>query len=133
MTIPNYREHLVRGMIPEMIRRNMKWGNVANLPIDLDEERIEAIGLNGAIREYMESRRDSEHLASSGLSDEMTRGPRKEHYRRKGVLEGKKEQTRRRKWAKLYPGRGESNWDKREELRKQRKKIERNTRKKGKN
>lgn len=90
------------------------WGNVANL----SDKAIEELGIAGAVREEREG---SPHRESSGQTNRMTRKERKEHYKRKAILEREKEEERRRVWERRHPGASESNWRRREEARKTRK------------
>ena len=100
---------------------SLKWGNVANM----SEGAFKELGFAGA---YEEARRPSEHRASSGMSNRMTRKERKEHYRRKAELEASKEAHRRAVWTRRHPGAPEANWQRREAARKSRKAGERASR-----
>jgi hypothetical protein len=72
---------------------------------------------------------ESEHRPSSGMSDMMTRGPRREHYKRKAELEAHKEAARFEKWKHMYPMNTAAGWNIREHRRKTRKAAQRKTRK----
>lgn len=91
-----------------------QWGNIANL----SDKAVEELGIAGAMREEREG---SPRRASSGNTNRMTRKERKEHYKRKAILEREKEEERRRVWQRRHPGASESNWRRREEVRKTRK------------
>jgi hypothetical protein len=105
---------------------NVGWGNLD----DLSEKAVEELGLNGALHE---ARFGSPHLRSSGRTSSIQRNTgrkgRNAHYKRKGELEGKKEATRRATWLRRHPGASESNWIRREAVRKTRKAAERAHRK----
>lgn len=90
------------------------WGNIDKL----SDAAIEELGIAGAVREEREG---SPHRSSSGQTNRMTRKERKEHYKRKAILEREKEEERRRVWERRHPGASESNWRRREEARKTRK------------
>jgi nucleotide-binding universal stress UspA family protein len=111
-------------LLAYMLKRgsSLKWGNVANL----SEGAFKELGFVGA---YDEARRPSERRASSGMTEHMTRKERQEHYRRKAVLEAKKEAERRAVWVRRHPGAPEANWVRREAARKTRKAGERAARK----
>jgi hypothetical protein len=107
----------------EADRLGLGWGDLLNI----DFELAKRAGLSAALEEER-ARAHSPHLASSGMSDEMTRGPRKQHYTRKAILEGEKEAKRRAHWLKYYPGVPEINWQLKEEARKTRKAAHRESR-----
>lgn len=92
-----------------------QWGNIANL----SDAAIEELGLTGAFLEQKMA--VSPHRESSGMTNRMTRKERKEHYKRKAILEREKEAERRSVWARRHPGGHESNWERREAARKTRK------------
>ena len=100
-----------------------KWGNVANL----SNAAIEELGLEGAFLEQKMA--VSPHRESSGQTIRMTRKERKEHYKRKAILEREKEEERRRVWERRHPGASESNWRRREAARQTRKAAARAARK----
>jgi hypothetical protein len=116
---------------------HLPWDDVAQL----SESKIAKSGMKiaaanaraNAIRKIssnlFEARRNSPRLASSGMTNSMTRKERKAHYTRKAILESKKEDERRRVWARRHPGASEGNWRRREEARKTRKADERQRRK----
>ena len=110
-------------IVDYMLRRgsSLEWGNLANM----SEGAFKELGFEGA---YAEARRPSEHRASSGMSNRMTRKERKEHYRRKAELEARKEAQRRAVWTRRHPGAPEENWIRREAARKTRKAAERASR-----
>jgi hypothetical protein len=103
-------------------RQNIGWGDIAVL----SEGALKELGLVGAYDEAYHGR--SERMASSGMSNTMTRKARKEHYRRKAILEVKKAKERRAVWERRHPGAGEADWERREKLRVERKAGERETR-----
>ena len=111
-------------LIAYMMRRgsSLKWGNVNAL----SEGAFKELGFAGALDE---ARRRSEHRASSGMTNRMTRKERQEHYRRKAALEVRKEAERRAVWMRRHPGAPEANWERREAARKTRKAGERAARK----
>lgn len=111
-------------LVAYMMKRgsSLKWGNLANM----SEGAFKELGFAGA---YNEARRPSEHRASSGMTNRMTRKERQEHYRRKAALEARKEAERRAVWARRHPGAPEANWERREAARKTRKAGERAARK----
>ena len=78
--------------------------------------------------EYSSAHRTSSGRTSS-IQREGGRKARKAHYTRKAILEREKEEKRRARWLKRYPGASESNWRRGEEQRKTRKAIERRMRK----
>lgn len=100
-----------------------QWGNIANL----SDAAIEELGLEGAFLEQKMA--VSPHRSSSGQTNRMTRKERKEHYKRKAILEREKEEERRRVWERRHPGGRESEWRAREEKRKTRKAANRAFRK----
>jgi hypothetical protein len=119
---------LARGAIKEMLNANaagypFAWGNIANL----SEGAIAELGLGGALVERKMA--VSPRRSSSGQTNRMTRKERKEHYKRKAILEREKEEERRRVWERRHPGASESNWRRREEARKTRKAADRAFRK----
>lgn len=95
-------------------RPNLGWGNIA----ELSEGALKELGFVGA---YDEAVRRSERLPSSGMSNVMTRKLRKEHYKRKAILETRKAKERRAVWERRHPGAGEANWERREKKRDERK------------
>jgi hypothetical protein len=103
-------------------RPNLGWGNIA----ELSEGALKELGLVGAYDEAIHP--NSEHLASSGMSNRMTRKLRKEHYKRKAILEVRKAKERRTVWERRHPGAGEANWERREKKREERKAAARATR-----
>ena len=107
----------------EADRLGLGWGDLLNI----DFELAKRAGLPAALEEER-ARGYSPHLASSGMSDEMTRGPRKQHYIRKAIMEKEKEEKRRAHWQKYYPGVPEINWQLKEEARKTRKAAQRESR-----
>jgi len=107
--------------------RPFLWGNIANM----SNSFVNKVGLSNAFREVREPY-VSEHRASSGMSNRMTRKERKAHYVRKGILEREKEEARRRKFKYYNPDASESKWLAQEAARKNRKAAERATRKAGK-
>lgn len=111
-------------LVAYMLKRgsSLKWADVANL----SEGAFKELGFVGA---YEEARRSSEHRASSGMTNRMTRKNRQEHYRRKAALEARKEAERRAVWTRRHPGAPEANWERREAARKSRKAGERAARK----
>lgn len=113
-------------LVNYMLKRgsSLEWGNLANM----SEGAFKELGFAGA---YAEARRPSEHRASSGMTNRMTRKERQEHYRRKAALEGRKEAERRAVWMRRHPGAPEANWNRREAARKTRKAGERAARKAG--
>jgi hypothetical protein len=110
-------------LVNYMMRRgsSLEWGNLANM----SEGAFKELGFEGAMAE---ARRPSERRPSSGMSNRMTRKDRKEHYRRKAVLEARKEAERRAVWLRRHPGAPEENWQRREAARKSRKAGERASR-----
>lgn len=114
----------------EKLGKQYNWTDLFMNP-ELDERRVAEIGLDEALAEQIYRREygRSPHRPSSGRSNTMTRKERKEHYRRKGILEAEKEGRRRAEWERLHPGGRESNWRHREEARKRRKSSERRSRK----
>ena len=111
-------------LVNYMMRRgsSLEWGNLANL----SEGAFKELGFEGAVAE---ARRPSEHRASSGMTNRMSRKERQEHYRRKAALEVRKEAERRAVWMRRHPGAPEANWTRREAARKTRKAGERAARK----
>jgi hypothetical protein len=111
-------------LVAYMMKRgsSLKWGNIANL----SEGAFKELGFAGA---YEEALRPSERRASSGMTNRMTRKERQEHYRRKAILESRKEADRRAVWMRRHPGAPEANWERREAARKTRKAGERAARK----
>ena len=113
----------VPGGIEDLMQRrpNIGWGN------------INAIS-EGALREggygaaHDEAIRRSSRLSSSGMSNIMPRKTRKEHYRRKAILEIRKANERRAVWERRHPGAHESNWEHREKKREGRKAASRKVR-----
>lgn len=103
-------------------RPNIGWGNIA----ELSEGALKELGLVGAYDEAYHP--VSEHLYSSGMSNTMTRKLRKEHYKRKAILEVQKAKERRVVWERRHPGVGEANWERREKKREGRKAGARATR-----
>jgi hypothetical protein len=99
-------------------RPNIGWGDIEAL----SEGALKELGLVGA---YDEAVRRSERLPSSGMSNTMSRKLRKEHYRRKAILETRKAKERRAVWERRHPGAGEANWERREKKREERKAGER--------
>lgn len=119
---------LAKGVIKEMLNAEaagypFMWGNIARL----SNSAIDELGLAGAMLE--DKMAVSEHRASSGQTNRMTRKERKEHYKRKAILERLKEEERRRVWARRHPGGRESDWVRREAERKTRKAADRARRK----
>jgi hypothetical protein len=110
----------VSGGIQNLLERrpNVGWGNVANM----DEKTLLDEGFYAAYREAVKL---SEHLASSGMSNRMTRKERKEHYRRKAELEVRKAKERREQWERRHPGGRESEFARKEKARVERKAVER--------
>jgi hypothetical protein len=120
--------NLLKGsrLLQEMFAKNTRyaWGNIANL----SEGAVQELGIEGAMAEAAGSPR----RASSGMTEEMKRRPRKErqaYYTRKAIHEAEKEAERRRRWQRRHPGASESNWRRREATRKTRKAAERAWRK----
>ncbi len=72
---------------------------------------------------------ESEHRPSSGMTNTLTRGPRREHYKRKAELEAQKEAARFEKWKRMYPMDTAYGWQIREQHRKTRKAAQRKARK----
>jgi hypothetical protein len=72
---------------------------------------------------------ESEHRPSSGMTNSMTRGPRREHYKRKAEMEARKEAARFEKWKRMYPMNTAMGWHGREQQRKTRKAAQRKVRK----
>lgn len=72
---------------------------------------------------------ESEHRPSSGMTNTLTRGPRREHYKRKAELEAKKEIARFEKWKRIHPMNTAQGWYIREQQRKTRKAVQRKARK----
>ena len=103
-------------------RPNIGWGNIA----EMSEGALKELGFVGAYDEAYHPQ--SEHLASSGMSNAMTRKMRKEHYRRKAILETRKAKERRAIWERRHPGAGEANGERREKKRDERKAAARATR-----
>ena len=114
----------VAGGLEELMekRSNLGWGNIA----ELSEGALKELGFVGAYDEAYHPH--SEHLASSGMSNTMSRKLRKEHYRRKAILETRKAKERRAVWERRHPGAGEANWERREKKREERKAAARATR-----
>ena len=115
----------VRGML----WRGAPWGLADNLSNTREMDYI-LFGPNIGI---YRQRNLSPHLLSSGRTDELAHQPggrkwRKEHYTRKAKLEEIKENARRQKWEKAYPGAPEHHLENLEKQRKERKQRERNTR-----
>ncbi len=117
--------------------REPHWGDVNALR----SSNIEEYGLEGALRGARD-REPSEHRASSGKTSEVLRAMaaegrsrkerntwRREHYRRKGELEGAKEVQRRAEWARRHGSRAESGFQRKEATRKARRALKRATRK----
>ena len=117
--------------------REPHWGDVANLR----SSNIEEYGLEGALR-MNRNREPSEHRSSSGKTSEVIRALaaegrsrkerntwRREHYRRKGELEGAKEVQRRAEWARRHGSRAESGFQRKEATRKARRALNRAIRK----
>lgn len=103
----------------ELLQRpNVEWGNIAamNEAVYLKEGRYAA---------HRHAVKRSEHLPSSGMSNTMTRKARKEHYRRKAILEAQKAKERRADWEYYHPHAHESDWVRREAKRDERKALER--------
>jgi hypothetical protein len=111
-------------IVAYMMRRgsSLKWGNLENM----SEGAFKELGFAGA---YAEARRQSEHRASSGMTNRMSRKNRKEHYRRKAELETRKEAGRRTVWLRRHPGASDVDWERSEAARKSRKAGERAARK----
>lgn len=103
-------------------RPNIGWGNIA----ELSEGALKELGFVGAYNDAYHP--NSEHLPSSGMSNRMTRKLRKEHYKRKAILEVQKAKERRAIWESRHPGAGEANWERREKKREGRKAAARATR-----
>jgi hypothetical protein len=105
------------GGIRDMIERrpNIGWGNLAVF----DEGILKKYGVAAAYDAAIHP--NSEHLPSSGMSNTMTRKARKEHYRRKAILEVQKAKERRALWEQRNPGAGEANWRRLERARDDRK------------
>ena len=99
----------------------LSWADIE----EVDEDDLLKYGFAEALRRAYAR---SERLASSGQSNTMTRGERKEHYRRKAQHEERKEAARRAQWLKEFPGAPEAAWIRREERRQKRKAEERRTR-----
>lgn len=121
---------IMRAALDETHGKNYNWYDLFLNP-ELDDRRVAEVGINAALAEQ-EHRRQlgmSPRRPSSGRSNTMTRKERKEHYRRKGILEAEKEAARRAEWERLRPRRPEANWREREEARKRRKSSERRSRK----
>ena len=68
--------------------------------------------LYGALHQeqFLSERRRSPHRTSSGLSGNMTRKQRQDHYVRKGILEAEKETRRREIHGKMSSG-SMRNWE----------------------
>ena len=109
------------GGIRNMIERrpNLGWGNLAVFNEGILKKYGVAAAYDAAIHP------NSEHLPSSGMSNAMTRKLRKEHYRRKAILEVRKAKERRALWEHLNPGAGEANWLRLERAREERKAVAR--------
>ena len=105
------------GGIRDMMERrpNLGWGNLAIFNEGILKKYGVAAAYDAAIHP------NSEHLPSSGMSNTMTRKLRKEHYRRKAILEVRKAKERRALWEHLNPGAGETNWLRLERAREERK------------
>lgn len=109
-----------------MLKGNLNWVSAD----ELSEGAVRELGIEGA---KSERRRRSARRPSSGRTSSIQRvGGRKaraEHYTRKAILEREKEEERRRVWVRRHPGASESNWLRREAVRKTRKVVERKNRK----
>lgn len=99
-------------------RPYIEWGNIAAM----NEAVYKKHGMYAAHRNAVKL---SEHRPSSGMSNTMTRKARKEHYRRKAILEAQKAKERREHWEYYHPRAHESNWERREAKREERKALER--------
>lgn len=98
--------------------KSLEWGNVNRLSEGAFKEK-------GFVGAYDEAIRQSSRLPSEGMSNRMTRKERKEHYRRKAILETRKAKERRALWERRHPGAPEWNWEAREKKRAERKAGER--------
>ena len=123
------KEDIIRMMKPTpggieelMYRRpNIGWGNINAI----SEGALKELGYG---RAHNEAVRRSSRLSSSGMSNVMPRKTRKEHYRRKAILETRKAKERRELWERRHPGAGEPNWERREKKREGRKAASRGAR-----
>ena len=118
---PPKLEYDPESLLAYMFKRgsSLEWGNV-NV---LNEGAFREKGFVGAYNEAIHP--NSERLASSGMSNTMSRKNRKEHYRRKAILETRKAKERRDRWERRNPARIEANWKRLEEIRNERKARER--------
>jgi hypothetical protein len=121
------------GPIVQSLRKgNRMWGNLIHP--ELSNANVAAVGIDAALAELAQSPR----LTSSGKTSEwtghMTTGQKKKdewyqgHYKRKGILERQKEETRRARWNARHPGAPENAWQYRQAKRKTRKASERRRR-----
>jgi hypothetical protein len=101
-------------MTNRMARGNLKWANLENMdPLNyVSEIMIE-----------------SPHVESSGMTNTMTRGQRREHYRRKAELGETKRKARYEHWQRHHPHETHVDWQMREQKRERRRAAERKTRK----
>ncbi len=106
----------VPGGIQNLLERRpyVEWGNIVNM----NEKTLMEDGFYAA---YREAYKLSDRLASSGMSNTMTRKERKEHYRRKAELEARKAKERREQWERRHPGGRESEFSRKEKARVERK------------
>lgn len=93
---------------------SLEWGNINRISEGAFKEK-------GFVGAYDEALRQSSRLPSEGMSNRMTRKERKEHYRRKAILETRKAKERRALWERRHPGAPERNWEAREKKREERK------------
>lgn len=101
----------------QMEEGKVSWANLMNMNQ----------GPGGIMSEIMLT--ESEHRPSSGMTNTLTRGPRREHYKRKAELEAQKEAARFEKWKRMYPMNTAQGWHIREQHRKTRKAAQRKARK----
>ena len=112
-SVPRLPAYLAR-MTNRMARGTMKWANLENYdPVNnMSEIMIE-----------------SPHVASSGMTNTMTRSKRQAHYRRKAELGETKRQARHAHWQQHHPHETHHDWLLREQKRERRRAAERKTRK----
>jgi hypothetical protein len=113
-------------ILKAMMNGKLAWGDVANL----SDGAVREFGIEGAMaeRNRPSARRSSSGRTSSIQRREGRKG-RQAHYTRKAILEREKEEERRRVWIRRHPGASESNWLRREGIRKTRKAAARQLRK----
>ena len=106
-----------------LMEGTLPWGNVPS------DAAVAELGLDGAVAEmYGNSPSRSSSGRTSSIQRNRGRKARKEHYTRKAILERQKEEERRRVWERRHPGGRESNWHRREFVRKTRKVARRHAR-----